>query len=155
MENRRVTQSDIAACLKISHGSAHHIVHDVLQFHKVSARWVPRQLTPELRERRVDACEELLWHFEREVDGFLARIVTGDETLVHFHQPETKRASKEWRHSLSPKPNIFRTEPSAGKVMLTVFWDEKGVILENYTPRGTTVTSASYSDLLKIIFGLQ
>ena len=30
MENCRVTQNDIAACLKISHGSAHHIVHDVL-----------------------------------------------------------------------------------------------------------------------------
>jgi len=30
MENRRVTLNDIAACLKISHGSAHHIVHDVL-----------------------------------------------------------------------------------------------------------------------------
>jgi len=42
MENRRVTRNDIAASLKISHGSAHHIVHDVLQFHKVSARWVPR-----------------------------------------------------------------------------------------------------------------
>ena len=64
MENCRVTLNDIAACLKISHGSAHHIVHDVLQFHKVSARWVPRQLTPELREQRVDACEELLWRFE-------------------------------------------------------------------------------------------
>jgi len=50
MENCRVTRNDIAACLKISHGSAHHIVHDVLQFHKVSARWVPWELTPELRE---------------------------------------------------------------------------------------------------------
>jgi len=64
MENHQVTQNDIAACLKISHGSAHHNVHDVLQFHKVSARWVPRQLTPELREQHVDACEELLQCFE-------------------------------------------------------------------------------------------
>jgi len=148
MENCRVTQNDIAACLKISHGSAYHIVH-VLQFHKVSARWVPRQLTPELRERCVDACEELLWRFEQEGEGFLARIVTGDKTWVHFHQPETKRASKEWRHSSSPKPKKFQTEPSAGKVMLTLFWDEKGIILEHYTPRGTTVMSTSYPDLLK------
>ena len=101
MENRRVTLNDISACLNISHGSAQHIVH-VLQFHKVSARWVPRQLTPELRERRVNACEELLRRFEREGDCFLARIVTGDETWVHFYQLETKRASKEWRHSSSP-----------------------------------------------------
>ena len=84
-----MTLNDTAACLKISHGSAHHIVQDVLQFHKGSARWVPRQLTTELRERRVDACEELLRCFEREGDGFLARIVTGDETWIHFHQPET------------------------------------------------------------------
>jgi len=38
-ENRRVTVNEIAAHLDISHGSVHHIVHDVLQFHKVSARW--------------------------------------------------------------------------------------------------------------------
>ena len=54
-ENRRVTVNEIAAHMDMSHGSAHHIVHDVLQFHKVSARWVPRQLTAELKERRVDA----------------------------------------------------------------------------------------------------
>jgi len=59
-ENRRVTVHEIAAHLDMSHGSAHHIVHDVLQFHKVSARWVPRQLTEELKQRRVDACQELL-----------------------------------------------------------------------------------------------
>jgi len=34
----------------MSHGSTHHVVHDVLQFHKVSASWVPRQLTAELKE---------------------------------------------------------------------------------------------------------
>ena len=58
-ENRHVTVHEIATHLTISHGSAHHIVHDVLQFHKVSSRWVPRQLTAELKERRVDACQEL------------------------------------------------------------------------------------------------
>jgi len=49
-ENCCVTVHEIAACLDMSHGSAHHIFHDVLQFHKVSARWVPHQLTAELKE---------------------------------------------------------------------------------------------------------
>jgi predicted transcriptional regulator len=49
-ENRRVTVNEIASHLDMSHGSAHHIVHDVLQFPKVSARWVPRQVTAELKE---------------------------------------------------------------------------------------------------------
>jgi len=93
-ENRRLTVNEIAAHLNMSHGSAHHIVHDVLQFHKVSARWVPRQLTVELKGRRVDACQELLKRFEAECDGFLGRIVTGDETWVHFHQTETKKRAR-------------------------------------------------------------
>ena len=59
-ENRCVSVNEIAAHLDISHGSAYHIVHDVLQIHKLSLRWVPRQLTAELKERRVDACQELL-----------------------------------------------------------------------------------------------
>jgi len=140
-ENRCVTVHEIAAHLDMSHGSAHHIVHDVLQFHKVSARWVPLQLTVELKERRVDACQEILKHSEAEGDGFLGRIVTGDETWVHYHQLETKKVSKEWCHTSSPKPKKFRTEPSAGKVMLTLsLWDERGVILEHYMPRGNTIS---------------
>ena len=141
-ENRRVTVNEIAAHLDMGHGSAHHIVHDTPQFHKVSARWVPYQLTAELKERRVDdVCQELLKRFEAEDDGFLGRTVTGDETWVHYCQPETKKASKEWRHISSPKPKKFRTQPAAGKVVLTLFWDERGVIWENYMPRGNTVTS--------------
>jgi len=76
----------------MSHGSAHHIAHDILQFRKVSASWVPRQLTAELTERHVYDCQEHFKHFEAEGDGFLGRIVKEDETWVHHHQPETKRA---------------------------------------------------------------
>ena len=31
--------------------------------------------------------------------------------------------------------------------MLTLFWNERGVILEHYMPRGNTVKSATYADL--------
>jgi len=141
--------NEIAAHMDMSHGSAHHIVHDVLQFHKVSVRWVPCQLTAELKERRVDACQELLKRSEAEVDCFLGRIVMGDETWVYYHQPETKKASKKWHHTSSPKLKKFRTQPCAGKVMLTLFWDKRGVILEHYMPRENTVTSTTYADLLK------
>jgi len=37
-ENRRVTVKETAAHMHMNHGSAHHIVYDVLQFHKVSPR---------------------------------------------------------------------------------------------------------------------
>ena len=82
-ENRRVTVHEIVTYLDMSRGSAHHIVHDVQQYHKVCARWVPHQLTAELKERRVDACQELLKRFEAESVGLIGRTVTGDETWVH------------------------------------------------------------------------
>ena len=125
-ENRRVIVNEIAAHLHMCHGSSHHIVHDVLQFHKVSAKWVSRQFTAELKERRVDACQEILKRFEAEFNGFLGRNVTGEETWVHYHQPETKKASKDWRYTSSPKPKKFRTHPSAGKVTLTLFGINEG-----------------------------
>jgi hypothetical protein len=65
-ENCHMTVNEIATHQDMSHGSANHIVRDVLQFHKVSARWVPRQLTAELKEQHVGACQELLKHFEAE-----------------------------------------------------------------------------------------
>jgi len=102
-----------------------------------------------LKERCVDACQELLKRFKAEGDGLLGRIVKEDETRVHYHQQETKKASKEWRHTSSPKPKKFHAQPSVGKVMLTLFWDKRGVILEHYVPRGNPVTSTTYADLLK------
>ena len=94
-QNRSATANEVAPHVDRSHGSPHHIVYDVLQFHKVSARWVPSQLTAELKEQHVDACQELLKCSEAEDDAFLGRNVMGDETWVHYHQPETKKASKE------------------------------------------------------------
>jgi len=145
-ENCRVTVNEMAAHLDMGYGAAHHIVHDVLQLHKVSARWVPHHLTAELKERHVDACQQLLKRFQAEGDGFLGRNVMGDETWVYYHQLETKKASKEWCHTSSPKLKKFCTQP-AGKVMLTLFLDEREVILEHYMSRGNTVTSATYADL--------
>jgi histone-lysine N-methyltransferase SETMAR len=80
---------------------------------------------------------------------FTNGVTSGDETWVHYHIPETKRARLEGCHSSSPKPKKFQTQPSAWKVMLILFRDQKGVILEHYTPRENIVTGASYSDLLK------
>jgi hypothetical protein len=54
-ENRRVTTDEAALELDISHGPAHHIKHNIFQYHKVCARWVSRKLTAELKEWHMDA----------------------------------------------------------------------------------------------------
>ena len=34
----------------------------------------------------------------------------------------------------------FKTQPSAGKVMATVFWDAKDVIMLDFLPKRSTIT---------------
>jgi hypothetical protein len=41
-----------------------------------------------------------------------------------------------------------RSMPSAGKVMLTVFWNSQGVLLAHFLKRGKNVNSASYCEVL-------
>jgi hypothetical protein len=93
--------------LGISHFSADHVVHDVLQCHKVCARWVPKQLTSELKEQHKNACKEHLGRCQAEGDVCLQCVVTGDEIWADYFQPETKRVSQEWQHPSALKPKKF------------------------------------------------
>jgi len=47
MTDRRLSVRYVAECLKLSYGTTHHIVTDILSYNKVCAGWVPRMLTPE------------------------------------------------------------------------------------------------------------
>lgn len=149
LTDRRVTIEEIALQLGISQGTAYSLVHDILGFHKVAARWVPRHLTEEHKRNRQHICSSLLERYNREGDNFLNRIITGDETWVHHYEPETKRQSMQWKHTSSPSSKKFKSQPSAGKLLLTVFWDSQGPILEHYMEKGVTVTSVNYSNMLR------
>ncbi|GFO01489.1 hypothetical protein PoB_002799400 [Plakobranchus ocellatus] len=58
--NRRVKQKEIANAVGISKERVHHIVTTVLGYRKVSSRWVPRQLTVEMKAQGKDMCTQLL-----------------------------------------------------------------------------------------------
>lgn len=53
LADRRITVSDVASKLHIGRAQAHRMLHDVLGYRKVSARWVPRNLTPEHKSARM------------------------------------------------------------------------------------------------------
>lgn len=147
LADRRITVSDVASTLRIGRAQAHHMLHDVLGYRKVSARWVPRDLTPDHKSARMGISLDHLMRYAREGNEFLFRIITGDETWVHHFTPETKAASMTWKHPSSPVRKKFKVSPSAGKVMATVFWDAKGVILLDFLHKGT-INAARYCDTL-------
>jgi hypothetical protein len=94
-KNCHVKVNKVAAILDNSHSSAHHTMHNMMQFDKVSVRWLPRHLTPKLEERCVNAYQQLLQQYKTEDHGFLKCIVIGDENWVHYYHSAMKWASKE------------------------------------------------------------
>jgi len=80
--------------------------------------------------------------------SYRARLVTMDETWLYHYDPETKQQSMEWRHSGSPHPKKFRVQKSAGKVLASIFWDQDGILLIDYLPKGQTINAKYYSSLL-------
>ena len=84
----------------------------------------------------------------RSKEYFLLRLETVDETWVHYYEPENKAQSRQWIGPASPRPKKFKMQPSAGKVMATVFWEAKGIIMLDFLPKKSTITGVYYANLL-------
>src|ERR1700729_3834548 len=145
-QDRKMTIVEIVSRVKLNERTVYRILHNRLNMRKVCARWVSRLLTREQKQTRVNCCQQLLKKFKSK--NFLETMVTVDETWVHHYDPESKIASMQWKTPGSPTPVKPRAQKSAGKVMLTVFWDAKGVILKEYLHHGNTVNGHYYADLL-------
>ena len=90
-----------------------------------------------------------LQRYWEEGDEFLDRIVTGDEAWVQFVNAENKEQSKQWMHTHSPnKPKKCKQTLSNKKIMATVFWNRKGILLTEFMAPGTTITSEVYCETL-------
>ena len=93
--------------------------------------------------------EVSLARFEADPDCFVEHFLTQDECWVHHFEPETKRQSMQWKYSTSPAPKKAKTVSSAGKVMASIFWDAKGIVLNDYLQKGKTIHGEYYAKLLR------
>ena len=115
---------------------------------KLTARWVHKSLQDEQMETRPSICSALLKRF-RSKDYFLLRLFASvDETWVHYYEPENKAQSCQWVWPRSPRPKMFKKQPFTGKMMATVFWDAKGVIILDFLNKRSKITGVYYANLL-------
>jgi histone-lysine N-methyltransferase SETMAR len=149
LNDRKVKLSEIAETLKISKERVGHIVHEYLGMRKLCAKWVPRELTVDQKQQRVDDSEQCLELINRNKTEFERRYVTMDETWLHWYTPESNRQSAEWTAYDEPNPKRGKTQQSAGKVMASVFWDAHGIIFIDYLQKGQTINSDYYIALLE------
>jgi histone-lysine N-methyltransferase SETMAR len=128
LADRRNGFKHIAETLEISYERVHHIIHVDLDMKKISAKWIPKCLNADQKRAWVEASRLICTLFEEDAD-FLSRVVTMVETWVHFYDPETKQQSMEWKHRGSLRPKKLRAQKSTGKVLVSVLWDIRGVIM--------------------------
>lgn len=146
--NRRLTIREIAEDLDISVGSVQSIISDDLNMKRVSAKFVPKLLTPEQKHARVAAATDLV-ECDRNDRNFIHSIITGDETWVYGYDPETKAQSSQWKSPNSPRPKKTRQSRSVCKTLLTVFFDIRGIVHHEFAPHGQTVTKEYYREVLR------
>ena len=71
LEDKRLSIQQKADKMGISYGSVQGVLVDTLGMSKLSAKWVPRMLTPDQKIARHDISKELLARFQIDPDNFL------------------------------------------------------------------------------------
>ena len=148
MQDCLVTIRELVEEVGISTGSVHSILADDLALRRVSTKFVPKLLMMEQKQLRLEVAQDMLVSANSNPE-FLNIVTTGDESWVYGYDPEAKAQSSQWKHSTSPWPKRARKVRSNVKVMLTVFFDSRGVVHHKYAPQGQNINKEYYLEVLR------
>ena len=80
-----------------------------------------------------------------ENDPFLKQLITGDEKWVVYNNVNRKRS---WSKPGEPAQTTSKADIHQKKVMLSVWWDYKGIVYFELLPPNRTINSDVYIDQL-------
>ena len=102
--------------------------------------WIPHELKQREVERRFCMSEMLLECYKKK--SFLHRIVTGDEKWTHYDNPKRKKSYVKFDQPAksTAKPNIH-----GAKVMLCIWWGQKGVLYYELLKPCETINGGRYA----------
>ena len=113
---------------------------------RVCAKFLPRLLTEEQKQRQIWASSEMLEAMNEDAT-LLERLITGDESWIYSYDPETKAQSWQWKSPTSPRPKKARMSRSATKAMIVTLFDSESLVHKQWIPEGQTVTKDVYLDV--------
>ncbi|UYV66392.1 hypothetical protein LAZ67_4001526 [Cordylochernes scorpioides] len=148
LANRRITVREVAEDLNISIGSCHSIFINDLGMRRVAAKFVPKLFNCDQKQHRMNIANEML-DSVRDDPNLLQRVITGDEAWVYGYDVETKAQSSQWKLPHEPRPKKARQVRSNVKVLLTVFFDCRGVVHHEFLPQGRTVNKEYYLQVMR------
>lgn len=137
-EDSTQTLKELANSLHVAQSTVSTRLHALGMMQK-QGNWVPYELKPRDIERRIFTCEQLLQRQKRK--GFLHRIVTGDEKWIHYDNPKRK---KSWCKRGEPSTSTAKPTIHGSKLMLCIWWDQKGVIYFELLKPNETISGDRY-----------
>ena len=140
LEDRRISAKSIAEQLGISRDRVGSIIHEDLDMRKLSAKWVPKWLNADQKRQRCQSSEQI-WIFSGVIQmiSFLdwwPWVKSGYITMTR------SQSNNQWSggiaaHSAQKNPSA----KPAGKILASIFWDQDGILLINYLPKGQTINA--------------
>ncbi len=141
--NPRLTTRELSTTMGCSHTAIENHLAKMGIVSKLGC-WVPHVLTQKDRDKRSETCTLLL--SRRRNFKWLDSILTGDEKWVLYVNHTRKRQWVAASEKPQPQP---KGDLHPKKVMLSVWWDTKGVVYWELLPPNATITAAYYCNQLQ------
>lgn len=141
--NPRMTTREVSETLQISKSSVGSHLKK-LGFVSKLDMWLPHELKEIHLVKRIDICDSLLKR--EQSDPFLKRLITGDEKWIVYNNVKRRRS---WTKRGEPAKTIPKAEIHQKKVMLSVWWDFKGIVFFELLPMNKTINSDRYCGQLE------
>lgn len=138
VQNPQITQQELAAALNCSQKTICNQLRSLGKIQKFG-KWIPHKLSEVNRNQRITICNSLL--SRQNSIPFLERIVTGDEKWVLYLN--LKRRPQWLNKGDTPQPTP-KPDLHPKKVMLSIWWNFKGIIHFELLPANQTITSEVY-----------
>ena len=141
-ENPRQSTRELACILNCCHKTVANGLKRLNYCHK-RGTWIPYQLSDFNKEQRVSICRSLL--DRNQTEPYLDRIVTCDEKWVMY---DNAFLGKQWLpKGRSPTPTA-RPGLHPKKVLISVFWDYRGIIHYELLSEGQSIDAKTYCEQL-------
>lgn len=142
-EDRRISLRTIEALTSLNLFTIHAILHDHLEMRKRKSRWVPYELKPKHKQKRLDFAKAMLEEFQ---SGRLRldAIITGDECWFYHRKIRKAQSNSSWRRSDEEPDTLVRRDRFEAKTMFSIFFRSTGVVQITYLEKGVTVDNQRY-----------
>jgi [histone H3]-lysine36 N-dimethyltransferase SETMAR len=138
-ENPRTTLCELAIALNVHYSTVSLHLQAIGKVKKLDS-WVPHALNEKQQMRRMEVASSLLLRHKE--CSFLDRIFTCDEKWIMYNN---MRRGGQWLDADELPGHFPKPDLHPKKVMITVWWNQTGIIHYSFLETGKTITAASYS----------